>query len=374
MNALGNRVEVRSYFGRRRSGSRATAVGLAFSLFLHLLLVVGVLFVRLRSPERDSEEAFWVLLAPPEDRERQRLPSLRRPLSTPAVERAYPVAEPSPQLVVTSWQPTPRTTLSVPLVMAPPSVSDPLPAQEALLTSIEGLRTVDGTGTGSRAGLGNGERTASRRPAGPRLRPSRLESVRQAVAVDPDLSLEIKTPLEAIAESLAAADRTSPMLDVVFLLDISQSMQDNIYAVARQLDRMAQRLQDQQLDLRIGIVTFHESTLNSLFSSNIEVTQPTADVEKIRRRLYRIKCSGGEKALNALMVAAEKVQFRPGASRHFVLVTDEYVDGDYTSREVFGVLRQKRIRVDVIGLDEPFQRALPARTGGIWIAIGNLSS
>ncbi|MBM3216207.1 VWA domain-containing protein [Candidatus Poribacteria bacterium] len=185
-----------------------------------------------------------------------------------------------------------------------------------------------------------------------------------------------RSPLEVIADSLGVRPRgvATNKADVVFLVDASQSMQDNIYIVSRHLSRMAQRLSVSGLDFRIGVVTFRNTTLGSVLGSNMEVTPLTADTSTIERALEKVKCKGGEKALNALMDAIPLIRYRDDASRHLVLVTDEYVDGEHASLEVFGALYRARIQVDVIGMDEPFQRALASRTGGTWTPIANLSS
>ena len=186
--------------------------------------------------------------------------------------------------------------------------------------------------------------------------------------------LELKTPLDLIAENLLRGEPHGVPIDLVFLLDISQSMQDNIYAVARHLEGMAARFDAHEVDFQVGIVTFHHSTAHSILRNAIKVTQLTDDVAKVRKKLRDVKCSGGEKALNALMEAIHRVKFRAGASRRFVFVTDEYVDGDYPTREVSGALYRARIHVDVIGMDEPFQRSLAAESGGMWIPIASLTS
>lgn len=185
-----------------------------------------------------------------------------------------------------------------------------------------------------------------------------------------------KNPLEVIADSIAIRLRGAETnrVDLVFLLDASQSMQDNIYAVAKYLERMAERLLRGDVDYEIGIVTFRHTTFTSALGNDLSVTPLTKDLTRIRQTLEKVKCKGGERALNALMDAISRVEFRAGASRHFVLVTDEYVTGSYSTQEVLGALYRARIQVDVIGMDEPFQRALAARTGGMWMPITNLSN
>ena len=177
-----------------------------------------------------------------------------------------------------------------------------------------------------------------------------------------------------IAEGLVASGPTSGRQDIIFVLDVSQSMQDNIYAVAKHLTKMTGLLEANGTDFHIGISMFHEPPWYSVISSPVRIVRPSSDVKRVRRELRRVECSGGEKAMNAIMETLGRVEFRKDAARSLVFVTDEYVDGDFEPREVFGALYRSGVRVDVIGLDEAFQRALAARTGGVWIPISSLGS
>ena len=47
-----------------------------------------------------------------------------------------------------------------------------------------------------------------------------------------------------------------------------------------------------------------------------------------------MKCRGGEKALDALMRAADEVTVRRNTDVHFILITDEYVSGNYSAKDV----------------------------------------
>ena len=180
-----------------------------------------------------------------------------------------------------------------------------------------------------------------------------------------------KSPLRMIAEEMIKKSDGDGPVDIIFLLDISRSMQDNIYAVARRLEEMASVLEKGSLDFQIGIVTFH--TRQPLMNESVRFMKLTSNVEKVRKELRKVQCSGGEKSLNAIMKSIGEVKFRKGSSRRFVFVTDEAAGGDYKGTAVMGALYRARITVDVIGIDEPFQRSMAAQTGGIWIPIKNLS-
>ena len=105
---------------------------------------------------------------------------------------------------------------------------------------------------------------------------------------------------------------------------------------------------------------------------DFEVIPQTRSVPKIRRALSQVKCRGGEKAVDALIRAADEVQYRKNADVHFILVTDEYVSGGYSASDVLQKMKDCNIKVDVVGLDEPFQKFITRTTGGIWLPIASL--
>ena len=72
---------------------------------------------------------------------------------------------------------------------------------------------------------------------------------------------------------------------------------------------------------------------------------------------------------NAIVKTIRRVDFREGASRRFVLVTDEPSKGSYTLPEVLKQCFQNNITVDVIGINHTTHRALTSKTGGLWFPI-----
>jgi len=181
------------------------------------------------------------------------------------------------------------------------------------------------------------------------------------------------TALEKIARRLLAHER-SKRVDIVFVLDVSQSMQDNIYAVVKHLSRMTDILQKGGLDFTVGVVTFRHGSIYSLLGWDLNIYPQTTDIEKIKEILRSIKCRGGEKTLDALIQASSSVKFRPNAEKHFILVTDEYVSGSYSGVKVLRQISKLKIKVDILGVDEPFQKILARRTGGMWQPISSLGN
>ena len=168
--------------------------------------------------------------------------------------------------------------------------------------------------------------------------------------------------------------RTSDKIDIVFIIDASQSMRNDIEAVRDHLNQMTDLLQAEALDFTIGIVAFRSSTGYSLLGWDFEITSQTNSIRSIKKTLSGIKCRGGEKALDALIYAANKVKFRKDTERRFILVTDEYVNGDYSPKEVLTQMELKKIHVNVIGRNEHFQKLIAQRTEGIWLPISSLKN
>ena len=170
--------------------------------------------------------------------------------------------------------------------------------------------------------------------------------------------------LEGIAESVADG-KTETAVDLVFLLDISGSMIDNIRAVGRQLNRMVTVFEEKGIDFTLGIVIFR------YLEGDTIIHPQTQDSEKYKRLLtsHVVAAAGDERAHNAIIKTIRRVNFREGVNRRFILVTDEPSKGSYTLPEVLAQCFQNNITVDVIGINHTTHRALTTKTGGLWYPI-----
>ena len=170
--------------------------------------------------------------------------------------------------------------------------------------------------------------------------------------------------LEGIAESVADSE-TVTAVDLVFLLDISGSMIDNIRAVGRQLSRMVTVFEDKGVDFTLGIVIFR------YLEGDTIIHPQTRDSEKYKRLLtsHVVAAAGDERAHNAIIKTIRRVNFREGVNRRFILVTDEASKGSYTLPEVLAQCFQNNIVVDVIGINHTTHKALTSKTGGLWFPI-----
>lgn len=106
--------------------------------------------------------------------------------------------------------------------------------------------------------------------------------------------------------------------DLIFVIDITGSMQPQIDGVVQNVTSFAGKLRERGIDYRLGLI---------LFSDNIErVYQPTSNIDNFLGWIKRVKAFGGgdekENALEALKIATQRIQFRDEANRIAILITD----------------------------------------------------
>jgi Mg-chelatase subunit ChlD len=175
-----------------------------------------------------------------------------------------------------------------------------------------------------------------------------------------DIDSQIGSAMSSIAGQVVAEDITG-MVDIVFLLDTSGSMEGNINAVGNHLSDMADMFVEKGLDFTLGVVKFRYVKF-LLFPQ-------TKDISKYQRLLKNVKCGGDERAYDAIVKAIDMAQFRPGAQRRFIMVTDEKMKGSYSTLEVIKRCREAQIKLDVIGIDDVMDKYLASQTGGVWYAV-----
>ena len=176
--------------------------------------------------------------------------------------------------------------------------------------------------------------------------------------------------MKDIARTLADAT-TTQKVDVVFVLDETESMRDNIRGIRAYVDFLFEAFEREGRDATFGLITFTDETRK--FGQ-------TDDLGTFKNWLFDIGVDGGgdiaEAGLDALMAAVHKTKFRNGAQRFILLASDAaFHDADYDGKSVYSldqvieVLQNQQIRVDVIGLDYLPIRQIGLATGGTWRAI-----
>ena len=337
---------------------------LMLSIIFHVLLVFALtgLYQSERSPMLGMThlDIFEV-------RSQRALRPLKRKKYTPPKDA--PIRSKQIQVNVTS----PAASLSTPqpIVHRNPIIADSEPTLPNTITLGIGNSVIDSAtptinqGIGTQSGVGK-----FRSPV--MIRRTKQQSLKSSIDdVLPQVSdLPMPNVILARVGQHIVANRTTDIVDVVFIIDASGSMKDNIDAIRTHLNRMTEQFDAADIDFTLGIAVFRANILGLDF----ELFPQTRSVLQIKRMLAQVRCRGGEKTLDALIRAADEVVFRQNADVHFILITDEYVNGNYSAKDVLAKMKQTKIKVDVVGRDEPFQKFIARSTGGLWLPISSLGA
>ena len=176
--------------------------------------------------------------------------------------------------------------------------------------------------------------------------------------------------MKDLANTLAEA-ATTKKVDIIFVLDETASMVDNIRGIRAYVGFLFETMEREGHDVTFGLVTFTDTA---------KKYGRTDDLGTFKNWLFKIGVDGGgdiaEAGLDGLMTAVKETKFRRGAQRFIVLASDgAFHDADYDGRspysldEVIETLQKERVRVDVIGIDYLPIRQIALATGGTWRAI-----
>ncbi len=176
--------------------------------------------------------------------------------------------------------------------------------------------------------------------------------------------------MKDIAHTLAEAS-TAQKVDIVFVLDETASMVDNIRGIRAYVDFLLEAMARDGHDVTFGLVTFTDKTKNY---------GRTDDIGDFKNWLAKIGVDGGgdiaEAGLDGLMDAVKETKFRKDAQRFIILASDgAFHDADYNGRSAYSLdavieaLQREKVRVDVIGIDYLPIRQIALATGGTWRAI-----
>lgn len=175
--------------------------------------------------------------------------------------------------------------------------------------------------------------------------------------------------LRRIADHITAV-RTRDQIDVVFVLDTSASMQDNIQQVADNLFSMTDAFDEINIEYFLGMAEFsvrHEGQI-------LKRRPLVPDVGMLRHQMRNIRLSGDEHALDAIMDTFNSMEFRSNADKFLVLVTDEPATTqlgmdfslDEARQKVIDTCQLYELHVNVLGHTEQYQTRLAEETGGLW--------
>ncbi|WP_323675927.1 PGF-CTERM sorting domain-containing protein [Halorubellus sp. PRR65] len=131
---------------------------------------------------------------------------------------------------------------------------------------------------------------------------------------------------ENTTEDVASTSTTraaSNQVDVVFVMDSSDSMNTERYQLANELKTFQRTLLERDVDARFGLVTY---------TSSATVRQPfTSNFDAIERAMVFSPAGSTERASDAILKATE-MNYRSDAERVIVLITDEDDDSDADTR------------------------------------------
>ncbi len=344
---------------------------LIISIGLHILLFLTLGVLYRQKPDRHIEAGTAFDIAKIHLRT-PRLPVKRLPhiplkptVMTESMQhtQALQVKTPSLQRPVTSV-----SHQDVPLELQTPELSSATHSEAR--TRGKGLQAKPVAGNGSGIGIGSGSGIFGGKPArhtGGFMAETNTQPTSDLGGLTlPDLALN------RIAKHIVANKRTN-LVDIVFIIDGSGSMKNDVDAVREHLTSMTNLFDSAGIDFTIGIVAFRAGTGYSLLGLDFEVIPQTRSTDQVKKVLAQLKFRGDENGLDALIRAADEVKFRNDAEIHFIFVTDEYVSGAYSSIDVMMKMKTSRIKVDVIGRDEPFQKFIAKTTGGLWLPISSLT-
>ena len=356
---------------KRRFG-KSIRNALMLSFILHIVLML-VLVASHRSNPGGEEDATYVDITKTYPKRRTKLTPKHKPRILPEL---VPVKMKRGQPKVAAAQPVPLPPATVPFTHKNPEIPNQrftLPTLRASEIGKPGMSagaSIISEDVGEESGIGEFVPRNIYRPS------VTLQFVKPPVEeILPDIG-ELMLPdiaLVRIGEHILA-NNTTGIADIVFVIDASGSMKDNIDAIRNYLRKMTDLFESAELDFTLGVVIFRDSTAFAMLGWDFEVIPQTRSVTKIKRSLARVKCRGGEKTMDALVRAADEITPRQDAKLHFILVTDEYVSGAYAANDVYRKMKEAKIQVDVIGRNEPFQRFIARGTGGLWIPISSLGT
>ena len=169
--------------------------------------------------------------------------------------------------------------------------------------------------------------------------------------------------MKKLAQEIVETSEGGP-IDVVFVIDASGSMSDNIEAVTKHLKEMVDIYKASKIDYALGVTEFSADRSRNA----IKVVQLTKSFTEFKHTLQAIRIRRDENALDAVVQTVKELRFRPTSKRHFILVTDEPFTSikGLSMQNTIAHCREFGIFVNVLGLPLDEHQLLADATGGKW--------
>ena len=370
-----------------------TRKALSVSLIFHLLFLITTFYVVVRNRPIVSERANLAaeLISveemarpkPPMKKIAPRLHTLsREPVDVSTAQTPPTLAVPG---TVTTETPRPNLgrSLQAEIETDKPSASLDLSKKnwDTVSTATDALRGIEGNLSKTEAASPAGNTTfGAKRSGPPRIqRAPKISTLKIVEAEEEDIpaalveeirekrkalpNLPFPRLMQKLAQEIVETSEGGP-IDVVFVIDASGSMIDNIQAVIEHLKEMVDVYKASKIDYALGVTEFWARKEHNV----INVVQLTKSYTEYKRTLQAIGVHQDENALDAVVQTVKELRFRPTSKKHFILVTDEPLTSGKGLKvtDAIAHCREFGIYVNVLGLPLDEHQLLAAETGGKW--------
>lgn len=173
--------------------------------------------------------------------------------------------------------------------------------------------------------------------------------------------------IQQLADDIIGRSGGAP-IDVVFVVDASGSMGDNINAVAQHLGLMIDAYKASEIDYQLGLTDFF---VDRTGNQKITVSPLTTSLQTYKQMLYAIIPTGDENALDAIHQTVTEMQFRANTVKHLIIVTDEpfTILFGFSVNDTINLCQKNEIYVNVLGLNMPDHKRMAKETDGTWHAV-----
>lgn len=369
-----------------------TRKALSVSLIFHLFFLITTFYVMVQNQPIGSDKASLAAeiisaenTARPKPLQKKIMPRLH----TPSRDLADVTTAESPSSLVSpvavpteNPHPALGRSLQAELETEKPSASLDLSKKSwnDVSTAARTLRDIEGNLSKTEAASPAGDTTfGAKRSGPPRIQRAPKVSTLKIVEEEEDISATLIAEIQEkrkvlpkvsfpqvmkkLAQDIVETSEGGP-IDVVFVIDASGSMRDNIEAVTKHLKEMVDIYKASKIDYALGVTKFWAGK----DGNKITVVQLTKSFTEYKRTLQEIITHQDENALDAVVQTVKELRFRPTSKKHFILVTDE----PFTSKMGLSVAdtiahcREFGIYVNVLGLPLDPHQILAAETGGKW--------
>ena len=382
---------------RRQTKKTRAMRALLISAVAHLCLMIALTFLLYTSQKAEFDDAIGIEFLDKDSLQKPRRkllkPSMRKQLLTRRKSESTAAKQPQTVKLVASSNPINETARRIPDLLLQNTTTDQINPQDQLpdvMTDMQRIHSremsiAETVSSRFRENDGNGVESYRQRVRGDGS--DGLHSVESTGASDVGAvgdqmgkgrggtggTIDSNNPfahaLKRIADHIIST-RQKDKVNVIFVVDTSASMRDNIQQVADHLNTMTDAFDTIKLEYYLGMSEFSVRHNGQRVKTN--ALRP--DVGLIRRNMQGARLSGDEHALDALVDTLNFVDFHADAEKHLVLVTDERATTSMVAQNATVEMRARIIRdcqrqaihTNVLGFIEPFQKRIAEETGGLW--------